>query len=146
MLSDSKFTVPEFCVAEIGINLMRMSSRKTARLARTDRSSGSLFPDNQTTESRSFAAGRSAFDSLRWLIGRLGDTFELTPRKHDARHALMGRFTTLWAHLEDCRSHKLKGYGSVDPELRRTLDPTVRAMTGAVDQILSALGKDKAAK
>jgi hypothetical protein len=76
---------------------------------------------------------------FRRRLKPLKDKFGLAPQRKDVRAILRGHFSHFWAVLHDCHSAKLKGYGSVDPELKTTLDPELDILLDLVAQLQRAI-------
>ena len=54
---------------------------------------------------------------------RIAETFQFQPKIRKIQPKISGILTIMWNDLEDIKSSKLKGYGTVDPQLKETLDP-----------------------
>ena len=62
------------------------------------------------------------------VISTLAERFALRHEMADLAREAHGRLVEMWATLEDARSHKLRGYGHVDPALTYALDPEIEEL------------------
>jgi hypothetical protein len=67
--------------------------------------------------------------------------FGLEVEKTSLHRMLVGELTMLWVWLQDTKTKKLRGYGAVDEELQRRLDPLLEEMEGLIDDALKTLAE-----
>jgi hypothetical protein len=91
-----------------------------------------LTPD-QVSEIKQLA------EEFRRQLKPLKNKFHLAPQRRDVRSILRGHFSHFWAVIHDCHSAKLKGYGSVDPELKTSLDPELDHLLNIVARLQQAI-------
>jgi len=72
---------------------------------------------------------------FRERLKALKSRFHLDPQRMDLRSLLRSHLSYFWSVLHDCRSSKLKGYGVVDPELKKSLDPALDELLAIVEQL-----------
>ena len=67
--------------------------------------------------------------------------FSLEVEQTSLHRMLVGELTMLWVWLQDTKTKKLRGYGAVDEELQRRLDPLLEEMEGLIDDALKTLAE-----
>jgi hypothetical protein len=72
---------------------------------------------------------------MRKEIERAARQFRLPKQERDAAREIAGSLGLAWESLEEIRSHKLKGYGAVDPSLKETLDPIAQRLIKLVFEL-----------
>lgn len=84
-------------------------------------------------------------EQFRQGLRSVREKFQLKPQSVNLRRLLRSYFSHFWSVLHDCRSAKLRGYGQVDPELARSLDPEITrliALAERLEQIILAPTED----
>ena len=72
-------------------------------------------------------------------IALIKDQFSLEVEQTNLQKMLVGELTMLSVWLQETKTKKLRGYGTVDEELQHSLDPLIEAMTGLIDKTLKTL-------
>lgn len=65
---------------------------------------------------------------IRQQVSRLAADYQLEVGEQHILRTMMGEFTLLWCDLEDIRPHKLRAYGTVNPQLQAVLDPPLQRL------------------
>jgi len=60
---------------------------------------------------------------MRHILQRLHAQFQFTRHVSTVRQQMGGELSYLWTILEECSSHRLRGYGPVAESLKTDLDP-----------------------
>jgi hypothetical protein len=66
--------------------------------------------------------------AMRDEIRHVATEFQLPREEQNAARAIVGALEMSWESLEEVRPRRLKNYGSVDPELKETLDPSLKRL------------------
>jgi hypothetical protein len=64
-----------------------------------------------------------SIQGMRQILDQLEMSFQLTHHVSTLRQLIGGELTYLWTTLEECASHRLRGYGPVPASLKANLDP-----------------------
>lgn len=96
---------------------------------------GEMFAVSSDLSAEERAQIRTMIAQVRDRLRVLREIFHLTPYRKDARSLLRGYFSHFWAVLSDCRASALRGYGTVAPELSRTLDPEIEAILVLLERL-----------
>ena len=75
-------------------------------------------------------------------ITRLAGRFELQPSDEPLENRIAAEMSVNWANLVDTRADKLARYGSVDPELRESLDPEIEHLAQLAFLIVSLVREE----
>lgn len=79
-------------------------------------------------------------EEAKQRIAKIKFEFQLQPKTNDVRAMIMGYLSSLWESLHNTRPRKLKGFGTVSPELFETLDPELMRIIEAVEAMIRRLG------
>ena len=66
--------------------------------------------------------------AMRDEIRHLATDFQLPREEQNVARAIVGTLEMSWESLEEVRPRRLRNYGSVDPVLKETLDPSVKRL------------------
>lgn len=77
---------------------------------------------------------------VREEVAKLALDYQLEVREEDYARTIMAEFTLLWSDLEDTRPHKLRAYGTINPQAHTILGPRVQRLIDlvlAIDEMAS---------
>ena len=91
-------------------------------------------------------AVQQCVDAALEIIAALARKFDLKPEVEDVSNMIRSRMSIRWADLADTQSRKLKRFGEVPPELKRTLDPDIQQLARLALELASIIEKDPGAE
>jgi hypothetical protein len=65
----------------------------------------------------------SHIQEMRDVLSQLDGQLQLTHKISSLTREISGELSYLWTIIEECASHRLRGYGPVDDSLKAELDP-----------------------
>jgi len=80
-------------------------------------------------------------EQLREHLAQVQDQFGLAVERTDIRSIFKGALNMLWVWLQESKTKKLRGYGTVDEGLDQDLDPLVEKMASLIDEVLKILAE-----
>jgi hypothetical protein len=78
---------------------------------------------------------------MRHILGRLDVTFDLAHHASTLTRLIGGELTYLWTTLEECASHRLRGYGPVSESLKSDLDPLLIQLIAGIRAMERIMGR-----
>jgi len=70
--------------------------------------------------------------AIRGAVGAVADELHLSRDEQRSRQRIIGLLATAWQSLGEVDARHLAGYGAVDPELTRVIDPALERIAGLV--------------
>jgi hypothetical protein len=78
---------------------------------------------------------------MRYILGQLDVSFQLTHHTSTLTQLIGGELTYLWTTLEECASHRLRGYGPVSASLKSNLDPLLVQLIARIRAMERIMGR-----
>jgi hypothetical protein len=78
---------------------------------------------------------------MRQILEQLDVSFQLTHHVSTLTQLIGGELTYLWTTLEECASHRLRGYGPVSEALKSNLDPLLVQLIARIRAIERIMGR-----
>jgi hypothetical protein len=78
---------------------------------------------------------------MRQILEQLDVSFQLTHHVSTLTQLIGGELTYLWTTLEECASHRLRGYGLVSEALKSNLDPLLVQLIARIRAIERIMGR-----
>jgi hypothetical protein len=83
----------------------------------------------------------SRIQEMQEVLSQLDGQFQLTHKVSSLTSQVAGELSYLWTIIEECASHRLRGYGSVDESLKTELDPRLVQLITLIRAMESILGR-----
>lgn len=77
---------------------------------------------------------------LRAAIRSVAEAFNLPRQEQDPVRKILGLLAISWESVGEIDARRLAGYGSVDPGLRKTLNPTIERLMELISKVEQAVG------
>jgi len=78
---------------------------------------------------------------MRQILEQLDVSFQLTHHASTLTQLIGGEITYLWTTLEECASHRLRGYGPVSESLKSSLDPLLVRLIARIRAMERIMGR-----
>lgn len=78
---------------------------------------------------------------MRQILEQLDVSFQLTHHASTLTQLIGGELTYLWTTLEECASHRLRGYGPVSESLKSDLDPLLVRLIARIRAMERIMGR-----
>ena len=78
---------------------------------------------------------------MRQILEQLDVSFQLTHHVSTLTQLIGGELTYLWTTLEECASHRLRGYGLVSEALKSNLDPLLVQLIARIRAMERIMGR-----
>jgi hypothetical protein len=78
---------------------------------------------------------------MRQILEQLDVSFQLTHHVSTLTQLIGGELTYLWTMLEECASHRLRGYGQVSESLKSSLDPLLVRLIARIRAMERIMGR-----
>jgi hypothetical protein len=78
---------------------------------------------------------------MRHILQRLNAQFQFTRHVSTVRQQIGGELSYLWTILEECASHRLRGYGPVAESLKTDLDPLLVQLITLIRAMEATMGR-----
>lgn len=83
----------------------------------------------------------SHLQEMHAVLSQLDEKWRLTHRVSSLTREIAGELFYLWTIIEECASHRLRGYGPVDGSLKAELDPRLVQLIESIQAMEHIMGR-----
>jgi len=111
------------------------------RLLRQGSKQGLLYTLQDDLSPSQKACLWSHLQKMHDVLSQLDGEWRLTHRVSSLTREIAGELSYLWIIIEECASHRLRGYGPVDGSLKAELDPRLLQLIESIRAIEHIMGR-----
>ncbi|HXH14110.1 MAG TPA: hypothetical protein VNP04_30640 [Alphaproteobacteria bacterium] len=111
------------------------------RLLRQGPEQGLLYTIQDDLSPSQKARLLSHLQEMRDVLSHLDGQLQLTHKVSSLTREIAGELAYLWTIIEECASHRLRGYGPVDESLKAELDPRLVQLITSIRAMEHIVGR-----